>query len=179
MSIIFSIITTISLILLTIFNPNLILESVSTATNKALTLTVNLFSIYIFWLGVNEILKSIKFDRFLSKILKPVLSPLFKVKDEETLTRLSNGLSFNMLGLGGIATIENIECMKKLEEQNNHKAQTLLLTISSTSVQILPISVMSLLSELGMTNSYIIILPTLICTIFSTVLGIVLCKVFS
>ena len=54
----------------------------------------------------------------------------------------------------------------------------MLLVISSTSIQILPITVMQLLSTLGATNPAGIFLPSLIGTIISTFLGVLLTKVF-
>ena len=178
MNIIFSVILTFSIITLSITNPNLILPSVSTASMNAINLTIKLLAIYVFWLSINELLKELKINKLISKILRPIISPLFNTKDEETINCLSNSISANALGLGGIATIESIECMRLLEKENNEYGKTMLFVISATSIQLLPISVMSLLSELGSSTSHVIILPTLICTFFSTFTGILLCKVF-
>ncbi len=178
MNIIFSVILTFSIIILTIINPNLILTSVNTAGINAINLTIKLCAIYIFWLAFNELLKELKITNFIAKILKPIISFLFETKNPETINRLSCSLSANMLGLGGIATIESIESMHLLEKEKKENGKVMLFVISATSIQLLPLSVISLLNELGSTNSYVIILPTLICTFFSTFIGILLCKVF-
>ena len=178
MNAIFSTILTLSIFILTFKNPNLILSSVNNGALNAINLTVKMLAIYIFWLSINEILKELNITKFIAKLLKPIISPLFKTKNSQTLEHLSNSISANMLGLGGIATLESIECMKLFEEQKNEFGKTMLFVVSATSLQLLPISVLSLLSDLGKTNASVIILPTLICTFISTFIGILLCLVF-
>ena len=69
--------------------------------------------------------------------------------------------------------------MKLLDEESNEKGKLMLFVVSSTSIQILPLSVMQLLAEFGSTSPSYIFLPTLLTTIISTSVGIILAKVFS
>jgi spore maturation protein SpmA len=103
---------------------------------------------------------------------------LFGVTDQKTASEISLSLSANMLGIGGIATPSAIESMRLMDEKQNEKGKLMLFVISSTSIQILPLSVMQLLTEYGSNNPSIIFLPTLFATVFSTILGVVLVKVF-
>ena len=70
-----------------------------------------------------------------------------------------------------------LESMKLLDEENNEHGKTLLMVISSTSIQILPISVIQLLSTHNQNPTNAIIV-SFITTFISTFIGIVLCKVF-
>ena len=87
-------------------------------------------------------------------------------------------LSCNLLGLNGLATPYAIDALKNLEEENNEHAKNMLFVISATSLQLLPTSAMQLLSENGAQSTGFIIVPSLIATALSTLIGIILCKVF-
>ena len=179
MNIIFTLITLLSFSLLCIKNPNAILEVFSTASKKALELSFTLICVYAVWLGIIKILQETKLSEKISKLLKPIISKLIKTKDEETLNNLSLCFASNLLGIGGVATPLAIDSMQLLENKNNEYGKTMLFVISATSIQIIPISVLQLLRELGSNNPYVIFIPTLIATIFSTLIGIILVKVFA
>lgn len=178
MNVLFCFITLVSIILLIFKDPNLILTCFSDGTKNAIELSITLLSVYAVWLGLNEILRESGFNKKLSKILKKPIKKLFRTSDDEAIELISLSLSSNMLGLGGIATPISIDAMGLLDNKNNEHAKTMLFLISATSIQLFPITVMQLLSKLGANNPASIILPTLICTLVSTVIGILLVKIF-
>ncbi len=178
MNVLFSFITLVSIILLIFKDPNLILTCFSDGTKSAIELSITLLSVYAVWLGLNEILKESGINKKLSKILKKPIKKLFRTSDDEAIELISLSISSNMLGLGGIATPISIDAMWLLDNKNNEHAKTMLFLISATSVQLFPITVMQLLSKLGANNPASIFLPTLICTLVSTVIGILLVKIF-
>ena len=108
----------------------------------------------------------------------PIIKFLFGNVSPKTQNLLSMNLSCNLLGLNGLATPYAIDTLKNLEEENNESAKTMLFVISATSIQLLPTSVMQLLTQHGLTNTGYILVPSLIATTISTVIGIILCKVF-
>lgn len=178
MNLIFSIILILSLLILIIFNPNLLFSCFTTATSNALSLTVKLLSIYLIWLGFSEIFTESKASTKICKIFSPIIKKLFKVDDEKTINELSLNLTASLLGISGLTTPTAINSMEYLDKQNNEHAKTLLFVISATSIQLLPLSVMQLLAENGSTNPSIIFIPTLFTTLVSTTIGIILAKVF-
>ncbi len=178
MNVLFSAITLASIFLLIFKDPNLILTCFSEGTKNAIDLSITLLSVYAVWLGLNEILKESGLNKKLSKLLKTPIKKLFNTSDEKTIELLSLSISSNMLGLGGIATPISIDAMGLLDSQNNEHAKNTLFLISTTSIQLFPITVMQLLTKLGASNPASIFLPTLICTLFSTVIGVLLVKIF-
>ena len=178
MNAIFSIILILSLLILIIFNPNILFTCFTTATNNALSLTVKLLSIYLIWLGFSEIFTQSKASKKISKLFSPIIKKLFKVNDEKTINEISLNLTASLLGISGLTTPTAINSMEYLDNQNNEHAKTLLFVISATSIQILPLSVMQLLSENGSANPSIIFIPTLFTTLVSTIIGVILVKVF-
>ena len=178
MNVIFLVISTLSIIAITITNPESLLSAFSTSADKALSLAVSLIAVYIIWLGFIKLFEASGLQNSLTKIFSRLIKFLFGVTDQKTASEISLSLSANMLGIGGIATPSAIESMRLMDEKQNEKGKLMLFVISSTSIQILPLSVMQLLTEYGSNNPSIIFLPTLFATVFSTVLGVVLVKVF-
>ncbi len=179
MNVIFLVISLLSIIAITIKNPESLLSVFSVSAEKSLNLCVSLIAVYVIWLGFIKLFESSGLQKKLTKVFKPLIKFFFNTTDEKTSSIISLSLSANMLGIGGIATPSAIEGMKLLDEKQNEKGKLMLFVISSTSIQILPLSVMQLLTEYGSQNPSVIFLPTLLTTILSTGLGILFAKVFS
>lgn len=178
MNIIFSITTLISLTALIFTSPSLILPIFSKSIEDAANISIKLLLTYTLWSGFTGLITASGLNKKISKLFKPIITKLFGVKDEKTTEQLSINLSANLLGLGGIATPSAINAMSLMEKADNENGKTMLFIISATSIQVLPLTVMGLLTEYGATNPSVIIIPTLIGTFTSTLIGIVLAKVF-
>ena len=178
MNAIFSIIMIFSLFLILIFKPSVLLTTFSNAVDKSVKLTLTLLCIYVVWCGFSALIEKSNLTSKLSKLFTPIIRLLFGKVSKKTQNLLSMNLSCNLLGLNGLATPYAIDALKNLEEENNENAKTMLFVVSATSIQLLPTSVMQLLTQNGLANASYIILPSLIATLISTVLGVLLCKVF-
>ena len=178
MNAVFTVIIISSLLTLIIIDPSLIISSFSTAVEKSVKLTFTLLCIYVIWCGFSALLEKSGGATKLTKIFNPFIKLLFGKVSENTRGLLSMNLSCNLLGLNGLATPYAIDALKNLEEENNEHAKNMLFVISATSLQLLPTSAMQLLSENGAQSTGFIIVPSLIATAISTLIGIILCKVF-
>ena len=87
-------------------------------------------------------------------------------------------MSANMLGLGNAATPMGISAMKRLDDGSGKAtpAMIMLIVLNSTSIQLLPTTVIGLRASAGSTSPSDIILPTLLATICTCLLGIFLVK---
>ncbi len=179
MNVLFIVSVLLSLILLIFKDPSLIFSAFSIGTDNALKLSVNLIIVYAVWLGFNEILLNTKLNKKISNLIKKPTKKLFNTNNDKIVELLSLSISSNALGLGGIATPISIDAMKLLDDEDNLKGKTMLFVISATSIQIFPLTVMELLSSLGHNAPHVIFLPTLICTAISTLVGIILVKIFA
>ena len=160
-----------------IFSPEEFFPAMLSAGEKAATLCVTLLSSYCIWMGFMQVLTDCALTDKISKKLTPLAKKLFKVNDKTTLEAITMNLSANILGLSGIATPYGIQAASLMEgKQNAYYSQAMLFVISATSLQVLPTTVISLLSSYGSANPYDIILPSFITTAFSTVLGVLLTK---
>ncbi|MBO5888539.1 MAG: hypothetical protein J6Q58_00175 [Clostridia bacterium] len=178
MNVLFSLIVLLSIFLIIFKDPNILLTAFSSGTKNAIELSITLLAVYAVWLGINEILKESGANKALSKALKYPIKKLFRTNDDKAIELLSLSISSNIFGLGGIATPISIDAMARLDEKKSEHAKTMLFVVSSTSIQLFPITVMQLLSELNAPNPAIIFLPTLISTLISTTIGVLLVKIF-
>lgn len=174
MNAVFFIFCVLSLAICIIFAPDKALPAMLNGANKSLLLIFSLASLYCVWLGVFKLLEQAKITDLLARLVKRPVNKLFKCKNQSTANLVSLNLVTNLIGLGGVATPLGISACMQLEEENNRESAQLLVIISATSIQLLPTSVMSLISANGGNNPEKIILPTLICTIFSTTCGVIL-----
>ena len=78
-------------------------------------------------------------------------------------------------------TITGIKAMQGLDKQNNsttaNVAMIMLIVINATSIQLIPTTILGLRAQYGSTTSSDIILPTLVSTAVSTILGVMLVKI--
>ena len=178
MNAIFFFFCAISLIFCIFKNPDKALSAMLDGANKSILLIFTLASVYIVWMGVYNLLERSKVTDKLATTLKKPLNKLLKNNNEQTEKLLCMNFACNLLGLGGIATPLGIKACKQMQDNNNYFGAELLVVISATSIQILPTSVISLALNYGSKNAYSLILPCFLCTLFSTVLGVVLFCIF-
>lgn len=157
--------------------PNAFLSAISSSSKKAIELLFSLVSAYAVFMGINAILNQTGLSEKLSKLLEKPTKKLFGASDK-TCKVISLNLIANMLGLSGVATPLGIEAMALLDSENNGHGKTLLTVISSTSIQLFPLSVIGLYTSCGGTNIGVVLLVSILSTAFSTLVGITLAKVF-
>ncbi len=167
-----------SICLLLFNDPSGMLNTMIEASGGALSLAIELCAVYAVWLGVLELVEASGLSEKLAKLLRPLIRWLFKIKDEEAEKMIALNMSANMLGLGNAATPMGINAMKKLDDKSgiaNH-AIIMLVVLNSTSIQLLPSTVIGLRAAAGSQSPADIILPTLIATICTCIVGISLTK---
>ena len=81
--------------------------------------------------------------------------------------------------MSGATTPMGIKAVQELEKHpNTDYAIAMFFVINATSVQLIPSSILALRTSMGATNPGDIILPTVLATALSTILGILLVKIF-
>lgn len=160
-------------------NPPLFLPTVLEAASDSATLCVALLASYAVWMGLMEVWKACGITRGIAKLLRPVCKRLFRTDDEQTLQTISANLSCNFLGLGGAATPYGIEGARLLDQSPHAEyASCMFFALNATSLQLLPTSVVGLRASLGSGSAADIVVPSLICTAFSTVVACLLVWLF-
>lgn len=179
MNAIFGIIYLISIILLIFINPDGVLSAMLSGGEKALSLTLKMTVIYAVWLGVFELLEQSGLARKLAKLIRPLNRFLFGKVPEKANDFMSINISANMLGMSGATTPFGIKSIQELEKhENTEYAIKMFFVINATSVQIIPSSVIALRAQLNSSSPASIVLPTIFATLLSTIIGVLLVKIF-
>lgn len=165
-----------SILVLLITNPSAVLSEMLRASADALELCIELCAVYAVWLGIMELVDASGLSEKLAKFLRPLIKKIFKVDDAETQKIIALNVSANMLGLGNASTPMGIKAMQKLDDGSGKAnfAMIMLVVLNATSIQLLPTTVIGLRASAGSENPSDIIIPTLIATFCTTVLGIFL-----
>lgn len=173
MNIVFYLILLCSIYLITMDNPENVMSAMLDGVDNSIKLTIKLFGIYAIWLSILKILEKGKLDCSLANKLKKPIRFLFKNENEEAYKYISLNLSANMLGMGGASTPMGI---KSIETMQNHKNKVMLVVINSTSIQLVPTTIVALRASYNSVTD--IIVPAFIATFVTTLIGIILVKVF-
>ena len=180
MNIVFTLLFISSCIYMLVTNPTDIFPSMIEGVSGAINLVIKLIAIYSIWLSVLKMAEQTQLDKKLSRLLKPVVKKLFKGENDDAYKWISINLASNMLGMGGASTPAGIKAMENM--QKGDKATNnmdLLVVINATSIQLIPATIIALRASWNSANPSSIILPTLISSTIATVVGVILCKVFS
>ena len=179
MNAVFAAIFILSCAVLLFLDPAGFLPALLDGASKSAVLCVSLLAAYAAWLGLMKLWEESGVTRGISKLLRPVCKKLFKTRDEEALSAIGMNLSANLLGIGGAATPYGIRAATLLDKSPDARySSSMLFVVNATSLQLIPTSVVALRLSAGSAAAADIILPTMLATAFSTVLGVRLVKLF-
>ncbi|MCX5779023.1 MAG: spore maturation protein [Elusimicrobia bacterium] len=149
------------------------------ASKLAVETCMYLLGIVSLWLGLTKILEDSGLIFKLSHFFRPVISRLFKniPPDHPSITSITLNLLANLFGLGNAATPLGIKAMKDLQTLNPDPETVtfemmLFTVINTSSIQIIPFTVIGLLANYGSKMPTAIVLPTIIATVVSTVAAV-------
>lgn len=165
-----------SILVLLVTNPAAVLSEMISASTDALQLCIELCAVYCVWLGIMELVDASGLGEKLARLLRPLIRKIFRVEDKETQKLIALNVSANMLGLGNAATPMGIRSMQALDDGSGKAnfAMIMLIVLNATSVQLLPTTVIGLRTSAGSASASDIILPTILATLITTLLGIFL-----
>lgn len=163
-----------SICILLYLNPEIVLPSMLEASESTLKLCLSLCAIYSVWMGILQVMEDSGINKKLSKLLSPFTKKIFGNVDETTNELLCMNISCNILGMGGAATPLGMKAMQRLDDGSGkaNRAMIMLIIFASTSMQILPTTVIGLRITAGSESASDIILPTIFVAILTTFTGI-------
>ena len=176
MNTIFAAVFLIAALLFLFLRPDGFLSALITGAQKAAALSVSLLAVYCVWLGFFKVLERCGLADKFSLKLYPFSKKLFRSDDKDALFYACGNLSANFLGLPGAPTPLGIQAMEKFCAAQNNYASDMLFVLNATSLQLLPTTVIALRLAAGSASAADIFLPTLIATLFSTLLGVLLVR---
>ena len=151
------------------------------ASASGITLAITLCGIYIVWMGIVQVAIDAGIIDALAKLMSPVIRFLFGKQTPEVNALIATNISANMIGAGAAATPAAISAIEKMATPTQVKASTpmvMLFVLSATSMQILPTTVIGILEANGAKNASGIIIPTILVSTLSTLVGVIIVKIF-
>lgn len=153
-----------------------IMESTREATKMAIALAGPL----ALWSGLMKIAEESGATDYVARVLRPVVRRLFPEIPEghPAASSIIMSMSANLLGLGNAATPLGLRAMKHMQELNDDPetatdSMCTFLAITTSSITLVPTTIIALRASLGAENPADIMAPTLIATTCSTTAAIV------
>ena len=179
MNILFALIFLSCAFLLLCTSPNAFLTALLGGASKAATLCVSLLATYSVWMGLMKIWEDSRIAKGIAKLLKPAAKRLLQTENDEALESASMSFAVNMLGISGAATPYGVKTAQLLDKTENAEySSAVFFAMNATSLQILPSSLVAVRMSMGSAAPMDILIPTLLTSFFSTLLAVLLTKLF-
>ncbi len=160
-------------------NPDGFLAAMLEGGGKAASTCFALIATYSVWMGLMRVWEDSGVARAVAKLVKPLAKRVLQTEDEEALKNASMNLSVNLLGISGAATPYGVAAASLLDRTDNAEySSAMFFVLNATSLQILPASMVAVRAAMHSANPTDIILPTLLTTAFSTLVGVLLTGIF-
>jgi len=160
-------------------------QAIFQGAKDAVTLCIGLISVLVFWLGMMKIAEEAGMLKFLAKLFKPLVKPLFPEVPENhpAMGYILSNMIANMFGLGNAATPLGLKAMEQLQLLNKKKdlasrSMVTFLAINTASVTILPTTVIAIRMNYNSSSPAEIVVPTLIVTILSAIGAVLIDRYF-
>lgn len=140
-------------------------EAVSSGAAQAVTLAISVAGLMCFWSGMMELLQASGAAAKLSRLLMPLLRPLFgrAAADCQAMEAVSANVTANLLGLSNAATplgLQAVDRLYTLEGRRGAPDDVLtLITLNSASIQLIPSTVAAVRAASGAAAPFDIMLP--------------------
>lgn len=164
---------------------NKLLDTLLTSGNDAISMIIKIGLLMCLWLGVMKIAEASGLLALISKKLSKVIKVIFpEIPDgDPAIGYISSNIVMNMLGLGNAATPFGIKTMKELKRLNNNstvasRSMITFLVINTSSVTLIPTTVISLRILHGSVAPTEILSAAIITTMLSTIIGLILDRIF-
>lgn len=164
-------------------NMDAVTEAAINSAKTGVDLSLGLIGVMALWLGIMKIAEDSGIIKSVAKALRFIMVPLFPEvpEDHPAMGAMIMNMAANVLGLGNAATPLGLKAMQELQKLNPNKdtatnAMCTFLAINTSSVTLIPASVIALRASAESANAAEIIGPTIVATVASTVAAVIAVK---
>lgn len=157
-------------------------DNLMSSCTRAVEFTISLIGIMAVWSGLMKIAEASGLISWVSDKVSPLMKFLFpNEKDEQTIALMMMSFITNIFGAGNSATVFSLKAMERLDAENNHSvyasnAMCMFVITTMSMVQLVPVTIIKIRSDLGSADSGDIIIPSIIAGIVSMIIPILICK---
>ena len=162
-----------------------VLNNLFDFAQTAVDISLGLIGIMAFFCGLMRLMEASGLCEKLGKAISPVMRLLFPEvpADHPATSIMAIYFAANILGIGNAATPFGLRAMQELQTLNKTKniaseAQAMLLAVATTSITVIPVTAIGLRSAVQTQGAAEIIVPVIIATTISTIVGIFFTIVF-
>lgn len=160
-------------------NISAVQEALFSFAGTAVDIVIGLVGVMVFFTGLMSVMEKAGLCEKLGKAISPVMRLLFPdvPADHPAMSSMALYFAANILGIGNAATPFGLKAMADLQTLNRTKhiatdAQCMLLAISTTSITLIPVTVLALRSAVQVQGAAEIVGPVILATTISTITGI-------
>lgn len=150
----------------------------------AVEFILSLCGVMAVWSGLMKIAEESGLIEKVSRAVKPLMNFLFPhEKNSRTTAMMIMSFMANIFGAGNSATVFSLKAMELLDEENNHapkasNAMCMFVALTMSMIQLVPITVIKIRSDLGSASPEDIILPSIAAGLISMIASVWVCKIF-
>jgi len=153
------------------------------AAEDALTLVISISGVMALWSGFLKIAEKSGLTKVFAIAFMPVIRLLFPETktDKDTAGAIAMNMTANFFGMGNAATPLGINAMKKLSAHMKNGIATnsmcMLAIVNSSSIQLIPSTLIAIRSSMGSQNPGEIMLPIWIASVITFSCAVLMAKI--
>ena len=162
-----------------------ITDTLFTSGSKAIDMIFSMIPLMCLWLGTMKIAETSRLLDLASRKLSRVIKIIFPEipEGDPAIGYISSNIVMNMMGLGNAATPFGLKAMSELKRLNNNsdiasRSMITFLVINTSSVTIIPTTVISFRLMNGSASASEIVGVTFVTTFLSTIIALVIDRIF-
>ena len=159
-------------------------DGLMNSCTEAVEFIIALSGIMAVWSGLMKIAEESGLIARISNAAKPMMSFLFPdEKNDRTIAMMIMSFMANIFGAGNSATIFSLKAMELLDEENLNSpyasnAMCMFVSLTMSMIQLIPITVIKIRSDLGSASPEDIILPSIAAGLISMIVSAAACRLF-
>lgn len=159
-------------------------DGLMSSCTEAVEFIISLAGVMAVWSGIMKIAEESGLISKVSIAAKPLMRFLFPyVKNPQTTAMMIMSFMANIFGAGNSATVFSLKAMELLDEENHHSAYAsdsmcMFVALTMSMIQLVPITVIKIRSDLGSVSPEDIILPSIVAGLSSMIISVWVCKTY-
>lgn len=159
-------------------------DGLMSSCTEAVEFIIALAGIMAVWSGLMKIAEESGLIQKVASAVKPLMGFLFpKVKNQQTTAMMIMSFIANIFGAGNSATVFSLKAMELLDRENDHSSiasdsMCMFVSLTMSMIQLVPITVIKIRSDLGSAAPEDIILPSIIAGLISMIISVWVCKFY-
>ena len=157
-------------------------EGLMISCTEAVEFIIALSGIMAVWSGLMKIAEESGLVTKLSNLSKPIMKYLFpEAKNSQITSMIIMSFMANIFGAGNSATVFSLKAMELMDEENNKSpiasnTMCMFIALSMSMIQLIPITIIKIRTDLGSTSPENIILPSILAGLISMIVSVWICK---